>query len=370
MTYSYNLQFFAQEGMGGEKTEPATPKKLEDARKEGQVAKSREIANGFGLLFLFLILKFYVGNMAERLLGIFPNMYDRMPQLVTFWRGFMPQTEVKVIFKDMMLDVLIIILPILFIGFGVAFVCDVAQVGFKPTGKPMMPKLSKISPLAGVKRIFSINTLAELIKSILKIILIGYICYSYLRGKWSLLYMLYDVPLLQAIGLVAEIVTDLGIRVSIFYLVISFADLVYQRVKFSRDMRMTKQEIKEEYKQSEGDPQIKGKIRQKMREVSQRRMMQSLPQADVVITNPTHYAVAIKYDPKVAEAPMVLAKGEDFLAAKIKEVAREHHIEIVENKPLARMLYANVDVGQVVPPELYQAVAEVLAFVYQLQGKI
>ena len=133
---------------------------------------------------------------------------------------------------------------------------------------------------------------------------------------------------------------------------------------------MTKQEVKEEYKQQEGDPQIKGRIRQRMREASQRRMMQNLPQADVVITNPTHYAVAIKYDPEVADAPIVIAKGEDYLAVKIKEIARDHQIEIVENKPLARMLYANVDVGQAVPPELYQAVAEVLAFVYHLQGKI
>jgi len=133
---------------------------------------------------------------------------------------------------------------------------------------------------------------------------------------------------------------------------------------------MTKQEVKDEYKQQEGDPKVKGKIRQKMQEVSRRRMMQSLPQADVVITNPTHYAVAIKYDPAIADAPIVLAKGEDYLAQKIKEVAREHDIEIVENKPLARMLYANVEVGQVVPPELYQAVAEVLAFVYHLKGKV
>ena len=175
---------------------------------------------------------------------------------------------------------------------------------------------------------------------------------------------------MQALGQMAETVTDLGIRVAIVYMVLAFADFAYQKFKFSRDMRMTKQEVKEEYKQQEGDTQIKGKIRQRMREASQRRMMQNLPQADVVITNTTHYAVAIKYDPEVADAPIVIAKGEDYLAAKIKEVAKENHIEIVENKPLARMLYANVDVGQVVPPELYQAVAEVLAFVYHLQGKV
>ena len=167
-----------------------------------------------------------------------------------------------------------------------------------------------------------------------------------------------------------RIVTDLGIRIAAVYMVIAFADFAYQKYKFAKDMKMTKQEVKDEYKQSEGDPQIKGKIRQKMREASQRRMMQDLPKADVVITNPTHYAVAIKYDPEVAEAPTVLAKGEDYLAQRIKEIARENHVEIVENKPLARMLYANVEVGEAVPPELYQAVAEVLAFVYHLQGKV
>ena len=153
-------------------------------------------------------------------------------------------------------------------------------------------------------------------------------------------------------------------------MLIAFADFAYQKFKFKNDMKMSKQEVKEEFKQQEGDPAVKGKIRQKMMEVSRRRMMQALPQADVVITNPTHYAVAIKYAPEVADAPVVIAKGEDYLAARIKEIARENKIEIVENKPLARMLYANVDVGQAVPPELYQAVAEVLAFVYHLQGKV
>lgn len=370
MILEYNLQFFAKEGQGGEKTEPATAKKLQDARKEGQVAKSREIGNGLGLLALFLVLKLWVGTMAEQLLGLFSDTYDRIPEMVTFWRGFMPTNDTRIVFQDMMLDTVIICAPILLVGMVVAFLSDVVQVGWKPTAKPMQPKFSKINPISGFKRIFSVNSLVELIKSLLKIGLIVYICYDYLADRWELIYILYDMPLLQAIGLAAETVTDLGIRVSIVYMVIALADFVYQKVKFSQDMKMTKQEIKEEYKQQEGDPQIKGKIRQKMREVSQRRMMQNLPQADVVITNPTHYAVAIKYDPEVADAPLVIAKGEDYLAARIKEIAKENNIEIVENKPLARMLYANVDVGQAVPPELYQAVAEVLAFVYKIQGKI
>ena len=259
---------------------------------------------------------------------------------------------------------------ILLIGYLIAFITDVAQVKWRPSLEPMKPKFNKLNPISGFKKIFSVNALVELVKSIAKILLIGYVCYSYLKDKWPILFNLYDVSLMQALGLVAETVTDLGIRVAVFYMLLAFADFAYQKFKFANDMKMTKQEVKEEFKQQEGDPQVKGKIRQKMRETSMKRMMQSLPLADVVITNPTHYAVAIKYDPQVADAPLVIAKGEDYLAARIKEVAKENNIEIVENKPLARMLYANVDIGQAVPPELYQAVAEVLAFVYHLQGKI
>lgn len=366
----YNLQFFAKEGMGGEKTEPATQKKLDDARKKGQVAKSREITNGLELLALFLILKFWVGNIGIQFLELFDNIYKKIPELTTFWEGTLPQRDVSIVFRQMLLQVLSIIAPILLVGFLIAFITDVAQVKWRPTLEPMKPKFSKLDPLKGFKKIFSANALVELVKSIAKIGLILYICYSYLKDKWPILLNLYDITLMQALQLVAETVTDLGIRIAALYMLIAFADYAYQKIKFKNDMKMTKQEVKEEFKQQEGDPQIKGKIRQKMREASMRRMMQELPQADVVITNPTHYAVAIKYDPKVADAPLVIAKGEDYLAARIKEVARENNVEIVENKPLARMLYANVEIGEAVPPELYQAVAEVLAFVYQLQGKI
>lgn len=366
----YNLQFFAKEGMGGEKTEPATQKKLSDARSEGQVAKSREIANGFSLLVLFLILKFWVGHIGTQMMEVFPNIYNRIPEIVTFWQGMMPQTDTIIVFRQLLLQVLLIVAPILLIGLVVVFICDLVQVKWKPTTKPLKPKFNKLNPIKGFKKFLSPNSLVELVKSIAKILLIGYVCYGYLKDKWGILLNLYDVSLMQGLQLIAKTVTDLGIRVAAVYMIIAFADLIYQKFKFKNDMKMTKQEVKEEYKQQEGDPQVKSKIRSKMMEVSRRRMMQALPQADVVITNPTHYAVAIKYDPQVADAPLVIAKGEDYLAQKIKEVARENKIEIVENKPLARMLYANVEVGQAVPPELYQAVAEVLAFVYHLQGKI
>ncbi len=365
----YDLQFFA-EGQGGEKTEPATEKKLSDARKEGQVAKSREIANGFGIMALFLILRFWVPTMGRQFLSIFQVFYGRIAEQVVFWQGYMPQNDTRLIFRRMLLQSVIIMGPILLIGLLIAFLSDVAQVGWKPTMKPMQPKLSKFNPLSGLKKIISVNSLVELVKAIAKIGLIAYMCYNYLKDKWGLLFVLYDMTLPEALNLLLRTVTDLGIRIAAVYMVIAFADFAYQKWKFAKDMRMTKQEIKDEYKQSEGDPQIKGRIRQKMREASQRRMMQDLPKADVVITNPTHYAVAIRYDPEVAEAPTVLAKGADHLAQRIKEIARENKVEIVENKPLARMLYANVEVGEAVPPELYQAVAEVLAFVYHLQGRV
>ncbi len=370
MILELNLQFFAAEGPGGEKTEPATEKKLSDARKEGQVAKSREIANGFGLLSLFLIIKFYSGVMGSSFLDVFRLFYNAIPDALIYEDGYMPGHNMLILFREMLLRVLIILLPIFAIAFFVAFVSDLVQVKWQVTAKPLMPKFSKLNPISGFKKIFSVNSLVELIKSLLKILLIGYVAYSYLKNQFSLIYSLYDMPLMQAIGLVGNILVDMGIRISLVYMVIAFADFAYQKFKFSKDMRMTKQEIKDEYKQSEGNPEIKGQIKQKMREASQRRMMQDIPKADVVITNPTHFAVAVMYDPDVNSAPVVVAKGADFLAAKIKDVARESKVEIVENKPLARMLYANVEVGEAVPPELYQAVAEVLAFVYKITGKI
>lgn len=366
MILEYNLQFFA-DGPGGEKTEPATEKKLEDARKEGQVAKSKEVANGLGILALFLVLKFWLGTMGENFLELFEGIYSFIPESVKNYNSLVPQNDLEILIRTGMVRIGLAVAPILLVGFLVAFLSDVIQVKWKPTAKPLQPKFSKLNPVSGFKKIISANSIAELIKSIAKIALVCYIAYSYIKDKADYLYYLYNMPLMQAILLLGETVTDMGIRIAVVYMIIAAADYIYQRVKFSRDMRMTKQEIKDEYKSQEGDPQIKGKIRQRMQEASRRRMMQDVPQADVVITNPTHYAVAIKYDPDKYEAPFVLAKGEDYLAMKIKEMARENNVEIVENKPLARMLYATVDVGQVIPPELYEAVANVLAFVYRLK---
>ncbi|MCM1048085.1 MAG: flagellar biosynthesis protein FlhB [Clostridiales bacterium] len=370
MILEYNLQFFAKDGPGGEKTEEPTSKKLNDARNEGQVAKSKEVTNAFELLALFLILKFWVGNMGETFIALFQNIYTQIPEYIKLYDGELQSLTFRALFIRGLTSVLSLIAPILIIGFLVAFLTNLLQVKWKITTKPMKPKFSKLNPISGVKRLFSPNSLVELVKSIAKILIIVYAVYSYLKKNAPSIFLLYDRGLYESIAIIGNLVINLGFRIALYYFFIAAADFIYQKFKFKKDMKMTKQEVKDEYKDQEGDPQIKSKQKQRMMEASRRRMMQRLPEADVVITNPTHYAVAIKYDPELYDAPYVIAKGADYLAQKIKDVAKENHIEIVENKPLARMLYANVEIGGVVPPELYQAVAEVLAFVYHLQGKV
>lgn len=366
----YNLQFFAKDGPGGEKTEPATAKKLTDARKEGQVAKSREISNALGLMTLFLVLKYWVGNLGETLFAMFAVTYSKIPELVKLPGGDISVKDMSNLIQEVMGKFLTTLLPLLLIGSLVAFLGDYVQVKWRPTSKPLKPKFSKLNPIKGFKKIFSPQSIAELIKSIFKVLFITWVVYGTLKKEYNDIFLLYDMPLWSAVLWAGEVAINLGLKIAAVYFIIAFGDLAYQKWKFKEDMKMTKQEVKDEMKNAEGDPQIKSKQRSRMREASMRRMMQSLPQADVVITNPTHYAVAIKYNPELYAAPYVVAKGEDYLAQKIKETAREHNIEIVENKPLARMLYNTVEIGEVIPPELYQAVADVLAMVYQLQGKV
>ena len=366
----YNLQFFAEDANGAEKTEQPTAKKLDDARKEGQVAKSQEVATALSLFALFIILRILYPYMGVNFTGIFERVYNSIPDAARTYEGRIPLVMISSLVKNAMLTILLICAPFFIVGFLIAFLSDLVQVGFKPTTKPLQPKLSKLNPISGFKKIFSTRKLFDLAKSILKLVVMGAVIYSFFTGRAESLFLLYDIPLSQAIGLMGSLIIDLGIRIAAAYVVIAAIDVVYQRRKFNKDMMMTKQEVKDEYKNSEGDPQIKGQQRRRMQEASRRRMMQELPQADVVITNPTHYAVAIKYDAEESDAPIVVAKGADYLAQRIKDVARENDVEIVENKPLARMLYSNVEVGELVPPELYKAVAEVLAYVYHLKGKI
>lgn len=360
-----NLQFFAKEGAGGEKTEDATTKKLQDARKEGQVAKSQELTTAAGLMTLFLVLKTFVGTIGNSFLKSFANNYQKIELLSK--EDFTVKIAHELV-KDTLLEIVTICLPVFIAGVVMAFVINVFQVKWQITGKPLMPKFNKLNPISGFKKMFSMDKIMELIKSLLKIIVIGIIVYNELSSEVGKLNQLYEIGSLSVvIIMIGNIVINLGIKTSALFLVIGLADYFYQRFKFKKDMRMTKQEIKDEFKQQEGDPQIKGRIRQKMRQASQKRMMQRLPEADVVITNPTHFACALKYDKEVSEAPILIAKGADYLAGKIKEAARENEIPIVENKPLARMLYYNVDLESEIPQELYQMAAEVLAYVYGLK---
>lgn len=366
----YDLQFFAEDANGAEKTEQPTQKKLDDARKEGQVAKSQEIATAFSLLALFVIIRVIYPFLGTNFQTLFERVYNNIPNVARTYDGMLPIAYIRSILSNAILTMFLMSAPFFIVAFIIAFLSDLVQVGFKPTSKPLQPKLSKLNPISGMKKIFSARKLFDFLKSILKLAVMAVVIYSFFTGRTESLFLLYDMPLKQAIGLMGNLIIDLGFRIAAAYMIIAFIDLIYQRRKFNKDMMMTKKEVKDEYKNSEGDPQVKGAQKRRMMEASRRRMMQQLPQADVVITNPTHYAVAIKYDADEADAPVVVAKGADYLAQKIKEIAKDNKVEIVENKPLARMLYANVEVGEMVPPELYKAVAEVLAYVYHLQGKV
>lgn len=362
-----NLQLFAKDGPGGEKTEPATQKKLDDARKEGQVAKSKEIVNAAFLVGVFYMLQFTIGTIGEGLIDTFNENYSIIPNYVN--RESMTISTATKVFENAMWDILLICAPILLVTVFISFFGDFVQVRWRPTAKPITPKFNRISPVSGFKRIFSAQSLINLLKSMAIVAICLYIIYDEIVDNFNGIVNIYEISLEAALVFAGEMVFGVATKISLLYLIIGVIDLIYQRRKFNEDMKMTKQEVKDEFKNTEGNPTIKQQQRRRMREASQRRMMQKLPEADVVITNPTHFAVAIKYDLSIADAPVVLAKGEDYLAMKIKEIARENDVEIVENKPLARALYASVDVGEKIPQELYQAVAEVLAFVYGVKNR-
>ncbi|MDD6038404.1 MAG: flagellar biosynthesis protein FlhB [bacterium] len=363
----YNLQFFAKDGPGGEKTEPATQKKLDDARKEGQVCKSKELDQSITLVVLFLVLRIFISSIGGNFLQVFTDIYNKIPESVAE-REF-NSIIVMSYMQHAALFSLKIVAPFFAAGVVVAFLVNLLQVKWKVSTKPLKPKFDKFNPINGFKRMFSKDVLFELLKSIVKIILIIVIAYNMVRDRVNEIFLLYNITLNQALAEIGSLVIDVGLRISLVFCIVGVADYIYQRYKFNEEMKMTKQEVKDEMKNTEGDPQIKGRQRQRMQEASRRRMMQDVPQADVVITNPTHYAVALKYDANTGTAPVVVAKGADYVAQKIKEIAKDNHVEIVENKPLARMLYANVDIGKEIPAELYQAVAEILASVYRSQNR-
>lgn len=366
----FNLQFFAKDGPGGEKTEPATSKKLNDIRKEGQVAKSKELITAVSLMSLFIILKIYLSKLGTGLIDVYTQVYNSMSKVVDDSYNGLPIRTAGSVMQQVIIDMIKLVIPILLVAIIIAILGNMLQQKWMVTAKPLQPKFSKISPISGFKRMFSVRQLVELIKSIAMISIIMIVVYNTVKSKMNILLTFYDVGLNTALSTIGSIIIDLGIKISAVFLIVGFADLFYQRIKFKNDNMMTKQEIKDEFKNTEGDPQVKGQIKRRMQEVSRRRMMQQLPEADVVITNPTHFAVALKYEPDAGKAPVVIAKGADYLAFQIKDKAKEYNIAIVENKPLARILYHNIDIGMEIPPELYQAVAEILAVVMRTNNRL
>ncbi len=353
----YHLQFFAED-----KTEEATGKKIEDTRKKGQVGKSQELTYAVSLIVIFVVIKVFVGGVGERFIHVFNWVYGSViPDFLRANRGGVSHSDIQILFRDVFVEMFLITVPFFVLGYLAALFGTGLQFSFRVTADPLQPKLDKMSPINGFKRIFSLRSLFQLFLSIIKVVLILVVAYSSIQNHLTDLFVMYQLDLSQGVALVGDIVISTGLRIAFVYLGVGVADLLFQKWKFKNDIKMTKQEVKDEYKNSEGDPQIKGKQKQKMREVSQRRMMKSVPDADVVITNPTHIAVAIKYDEKERNAPWVVAKGEEVIARRIREAAQEANVPIVENKPLARAMYETVEIGEMIPPELYQAVAEILA---------
>lgn len=348
---------------GGERTEKATPKKRRDARERGQILKSTEVNHALSLLILFGAL-YILHNL---IYGNALALLQRALSEQNLVREPLDGGALYEVVLQSLGSLALMALPIL----GVALLCGLlvnyVQVGFLFTTKALMPKFSRISPIQGFKRIFSVRTLAELLKSLLKVGVIVWVTVSVLQPKLKELPNYLAVPPWESFGYALGLAGELGLKISLALLVLALADYLFQWWQYEKDLRMTKQEVKDEYKLTEGDPQIKGQIRQKQRQMAAMRMMQSVPEADVVITNPTHYAIALRYQDGRDAAPVVLAKGKDHLALRIREIASQHAIERVENRALAHALYASCEVGDAIPEQLYQAVAEVLAYVYRMK---
>ena len=354
--FVFDLQLFA-----GEKTEEPTAKRRNDARQKGQVARSQELSGAFVLLAGFFVMRALGSTILTEIETYTIHIYANMNQTVD------AETVMHLIIDGMIVlakTAFPVMIAILVMGLAINFY----QVGFMFTTEPLSFKLDKLNPITGFGRIFSKRSLVELLKSLLKIAIIGAFLYVYLSGEIMHMPEFIYLDLKSSMARMGDIIFSLVFQIIIVYFVMAAADFAYQKWQTTQDLKMSKQDIKEEFKQTEGDPQIKGKIRQKQQQMAMNRMMKEVPEADVIVTNPTHYAVALKYQAGM-KAPEVVAKGQDLVAQKIKDIAREHRVTIVENKPLARALYAAVEVGGIVPPELYQAVAEVLAYVYRLKKK-
>ncbi|MCT2534538.1 flagellar biosynthesis protein FlhB [Aquibacillus koreensis] len=358
MYIKLDLQFFA-----GEKTEKATPKKRQDSRKKGQVAKSQDVNTAILLFFVFIIF-IVTGNQMKETMMV---MYDKTFTEYINWD--VTENSVQQILIETTMEIGLAIAPIMGIAIVAGLAANFLQIGFLFTTKPLEMKLNKLNPIEGAKRIFSARALVELVKSLLKISIVGAVTFIILWMNKDEMMMLAGKGIHNSLAFFGNITIMMGIASAIALLIISVLDYSYQKYDYEKNIRMSKNDIKDEYKNIEGNPLIKSKIKEKQRQMAMRRMMSEVPQADVVITNPTHYAIAIKYDEEKADAPYVVAKGVDFVAFKIREIANAHEIPLVENRPLARALYDQMEIGDIIGEDFFQAVAEVLAYVYQLKKK-
>lgn len=351
------------EDTGQEKTEDPSEKKRDDSRNKGQTAFSRELSSaallsGFTLVFVVGGHQFFqTGEVYVR------DVLSHLNQ---------PELSLSLL-KSMLLHTIKVLAPLILWISGASILIGIAasvvQVGFHPTLDPLTPKFERISPFSGLKRIFSSHGLMELFKNLFKVIVLGYIGYFIFHKEIQKILRLSLLPIRQIIDYNFTIIGIIFQKIAMALVALAGFDWFYQKWSHEQQLKMTKEEVKEEHKQSEGNPQLKARVRQIQREMSRARMMQEVPKADAIVTNPTHYSVAILYDRQTMEAPQVIAKGADFLALRMRTIAKEHKIPILERPAVARDLYNNVEIGQAVPNRLYKAVAEVLAYVYNLKKK-
>ena len=350
--------------MGGDKTEEPTAKKKRDARKKGNIAKSKEVTTAITLVAMLII----IFTMSDYIiLEIKNSMINLLSS--NFSLNFDSGVMLNSLGSKILLSFMKIFLPIGFIIMIFGVIGNLIQSGMLFTGEGLKPQFSKLNPINGFKNMFSLKALGTLVKSVAIIGVLLYIGYSFMNKNFEGIMKSADIYLPYLLNTIIELIKSLLGRICLAVVLIAVVDYGYQRFTHNKELKMTKQEVKEEYKQMEGDPQVKGKIKQKQREISNRRMIQAVPSATVIVTNPTHISIAIKYEKGIDSTPRVVAKGADVVAFKIREVAKEHDIPIIENKPLARLIYKEVDIDKEIPEEMYQAVAEVLVAVYKIKNK-
>lgn len=353
-----DLQRFA-----GEKTERATPKKRREARDKGQVFKSMDLSSAVILLAIFSGIRFLGAGIGRSMQMIYVRFLSSGADLEEV---FTP-AGIHALSIETALQFFSVVGPLLLIVLLAGLAINYFQVGVLFSSKAMEFKLSRLNPLEGLKKMFSLKGFVQLIKSILKMVIIGYTVYGVFMKRLPAMPVLMEQDIAISVLFISEGILDIAFKAGMALAVLGVLDYVYQWWEHEKDLRMTKQEVKDEYKQTEGDPQIRSRIREKQRQIGMQRMMQQVPLADVVITNPTHFAVALSYKDSLEKAPMVLAKGKDYVAIKIRQKALEHQVQIVENAPVARALFTSSEIGEEIPFALYQAVAEILAYVYRIK---